>query len=47
MLELGVNDLSSSLSYCLSLPDFSGGNGEPVMLEPCNANDELQYWNLG
>ena len=47
MLELGVEDLSSSLSYCLSLPDFSGGNGEPVILEPCNTNDELQYWNLG
>jgi hypothetical protein len=47
MLELGVEDFSSSLSYCLSLPDFSGGNGEPVILERCNANDELQYWNLG
>jgi hypothetical protein len=45
MLELGVRDLSSS--YCLALPDFSGGNGEPVILEPCNASDELQYWNLG
>jgi Ricin-type beta-trefoil lectin domain len=45
MLVLGAGDLSSS--YCLALPDFSGGNGEPVILEPCNANDELQYWNLG
>ena len=33
--------------WCMALPDFSGGNGEPVILEPCNASDELQYWNLG
>jgi Ricin-type beta-trefoil lectin domain len=46
MLVLGGGDPSSS-NYCLALPNFSGSNGEPVILEPCNTNDELQYWNLG
>ena len=46
MLELGTGDLSPG-NYCLALPDFSGGNGEPVILDPGNASNELQYWNLG
>ena len=46
MLVLGGGDPSSN-NYCLALPNFSGSNGEPVILEPCNTNDELQYWNLG
>jgi Ricin-type beta-trefoil lectin domain len=33
--------------YCMALPDFSGGNGEPLVFEPCNMGDELQHWNLG
>jgi Ricin-type beta-trefoil lectin domain len=41
-LELGL-----SSGYCMALPDFSGGNGEPVVLEPCNSADELQSWALG
>jgi hypothetical protein len=31
----------------MASPDFSGGNGESAMLEPCNSADELQYWALG
>jgi Ricin-type beta-trefoil lectin domain len=46
MLVLGGGDPTSG-NYCLALPNFSGSNGEPVILEPCNTNDELQYWNLG
>jgi hypothetical protein len=38
-LELGL-----STGECLALPDFSGGNGEPVIIKPCNSNDELQLW---
>jgi hypothetical protein len=33
--------------YCMALPDFSGGNGEPLVLERCNMGDSLQHWNLG
>jgi hypothetical protein len=41
-LELGL-----TTGYCMALPDFSGGNAEPVVLEPCNSGDALQYWALG
>lgn len=40
-LELG------SSGYCMTLPDWSGGNNEPVILEPCNVGSSLQHWNLG
>jgi hypothetical protein len=33
--------------WCMALPDFSGGNGEPVIIEPCNPGDELQDWVFG
>jgi hypothetical protein len=33
--------------YCMTLPDWSGGNGEPVVLEPCRAGNTLQHWVLG
>ena len=32
---------------CMTLPDWSGGNGEPVILEPCRAGNTLQHWVLG
>jgi Ricin-type beta-trefoil lectin domain len=44
-LELGLSSGTSHL--CMALPDFTGGNGEPVTLEPCNSFDELQNWLLG
>jgi hypothetical protein len=40
-------ELGSGTGYCMTLPDFSGGNGEQVVLEPCDSGDELQDWNLG
>jgi hypothetical protein len=41
-LQLGLDS-----GYCMALPDFSGGNNEPVILKSCNSADELQYWVLG
>jgi Ricin-type beta-trefoil lectin domain len=41
-LELGLGT-----GYCMALPDFSGGNAERVILEPCKPADQLQYWALG
>jgi hypothetical protein len=28
-------------------PDWSGGNGEPVLLRPCQPGNGLQLWNIG
>jgi Ricin-type beta-trefoil lectin domain len=33
--------------YCLALPDLSGGNAEPVMLEPCGPGNLKAYWMFG
>jgi len=33
--------------YCLALPDLSGGNAEPVILEPCGPGNLKAYWMLG
>ena len=33
--------------YCLALPDLSGGNAEPLMLEPCGPGNLKAYWMLG
>ena len=32
---------------CATLPDWSGGNGEPIYLEPCDPGNYLQHWELG
>ena len=40
-------ELGDSSGYCLALPDFSGRNAEPVILEPCDVDAQLQYWTLG
>ncbi len=40
-LELGYT------GYCMTLPNWSGSNGEPVVLEPCNPGNLLQHWDLG
>lgn len=33
--------------YCMTLPDWSGRNGEPVVLEPCDPGNTLQHWVPG
>ena len=33
--------------YCMTMPDWSGGNGEPVLLRPCQPGNGLQLWNIG
>jgi hypothetical protein len=33
--------------YCMTLPDWSGRNSEPVVLEPCSPGNTLQHWVLG
>lgn len=37
----------SHSGYCMTLPDWSGRNGEPVVLEPCDPGNFLQHWLLG
>lgn len=37
----------SDSGYCMTLPDWSGRNGEPVVLEPCAPGNTLQHWVLG
>jgi hypothetical protein len=37
----------SHSGYCMTLPDWSGRNGEPVVLEPCDPGNLLQHWILG
>jgi hypothetical protein len=34
-------------SYCMSLPDLSGGNAEPVTLGLCGPGQLNSYWMLG
>jgi hypothetical protein len=34
-------------AYCMTMPDWSGGNGEPVVLLPCVWGNGLQLWNIG
>jgi len=31
----------------MTLPGWSGRNGEPVVLEPCDPGSTLQHWILG
>ena len=33
--------------YCMTMPDWSGGNAEPVQLRPCQPGNGLQLWNIG
>lgn len=39
-LAIGVG----GTGLCMALPDFSGGNAEPVILKACDSDDELQLW---
>jgi hypothetical protein len=32
---------------CLALPDLTGGNAEPVILQPCAFNKLQSYWMFG
>jgi hypothetical protein len=36
-----------STAYCMTMPDWSGGNAEPVLLRPCLWGNGLQLWNIG
>jgi Ricin-type beta-trefoil lectin domain len=40
-LELG------NIGLCMALPDSSGGNAEPIILEPCGPGSILRYWMFG
>jgi Ricin-type beta-trefoil lectin domain len=33
--------------YCMTMPDWSGGNAEPVLIRPCQPGNGLQLWNIG
>jgi hypothetical protein len=33
--------------YCMTMPNWSGSNGEQVVMEPCDPGNVLQFWNLG
>jgi hypothetical protein len=41
-LELGENT-----GLCMTLPDSSGGNAEPIYLSACGSGSILRYWMLG
>jgi hypothetical protein len=55
LLSLGADSVAypdfelelADTGYCMTLPDWSGGNSEPVVMEPCNPGNTLQHWNLG
>jgi hypothetical protein len=36
-----------TMAYCMTMPDWSGGNAEPVLLRPCQPGNGLQLWNIG
>jgi hypothetical protein len=40
-------ELDAGGGYCITLPDWSGRNAEPVVLEPCDPGNFLQHWILG
>jgi hypothetical protein len=40
-------ELGGSTGLCMALPDSSGGNAEPIILEPCGPGSILRYWMFG
>jgi len=40
-------ELGSNTGLCMALPDSSGGNAEPIMLQQCGPGSILRYWMLG
>jgi hypothetical protein len=40
-------ELEYGSGYCMTMPDWSGGNAEPVLLRPCQPGNGLQLWTIG